>query len=849
MIFGGVEAWFLVPRSTPTTAFPLPASRDFSIRGGNACGKIVFVARMLHDSRLVSWNSFCTLAIPPFPFGAAGFLRRPEAISSAMADFKGGFAQNRLPAAAVQVVPFSLPEPEEAFVRLQTKTGIFWLDSSQPSPGSGRFSIMGCAPFARFRFAGGCFSFEREGATIETGVGGPWAALERRLVEYRIEPDTSRPVPFCGGAVGFFAYELGRIVEPTIGAAPVSQEIPDIELAWHDAAAVWDHTTGQSWLVGAGWRRPAEGAIAELRGWLSGALPASWRVLPEPAAPSLRANFTREDFIATVGRVRERIAAGEIYQMNLAQCFRGPLREAAPQLYRRLRRLNPAPMAAFIDTGEIAVLSSSPERFIAVEQGTIRTFPIKGTRPRGQTDSEDAAAKAALVASAKERAELLMIVDLMRNDLGRICRFGSVDVPRIHALETFATVHHLVGEVAGGLRGELTVTEILRAVFPGGSIAGAPKVRAMQLIEAMEPEPRGLFAGAIGYLGADGRIDLNIAIRTLVCRGGEVSFHVGAGIVWDSDPQAEYEETLAKGRALFAALGAPVPDAQCETVRVRTEIFDGELAPIPRDPADPAGVVGVFETLRLRAGRPEFLIEHGARYRAGCAHFNLSSAPSMETLAAAVTLLMKEDRLEDGVVRWSVWKEAGGGTHWRVRLEPPRPHMSKAILTATFATLRLPPADPGRACKHMGRGMWRDAVAAARAAGFDEAILLDDAGWVVEAGGANIFCVDASGGLQTPSLDSGPLPGVTRDQVITLARESGVSVRETRLTPTTMIAAREVFLTNALIGIRPLAAIDGTRFDAPGPVTARLQRAWAARFDAIQVCPATVRAQPKEIAP
>ena len=747
-----------------------------------------------------------------------------------MSDIKSGPAVGAR-FARVEIASSLLPDPEAAFVRLQSEPGVFWLDSSLHSPTAGHFSVMGCAPFARFRSWARRYAFEREGVTIDSGTGDPWAALERWLAAYRVEPDDRRPVPFCGGAVGFLAYELGRTIEPTVGAISVSSAVPDINLAWYDAAAVWDHVIGQSYLVGAGWLRPPAEAIAALRDRLTRALPESGPPLAAARPHVLESNFTRESFIEAVGRVRERIAAGEIYQMNLAQCFRGALVEPAPALYRRLRRLNPAPMAAFLDGGDgLAVLSSSPERFITVEQGKIRTFPIKGTRPRGSTEAEDVELKAALMLSGKERAELLMIVDLLRNDLGRVCRFGSVDVRRLHALESFATVHHLVGEVAGELRETVTTAELLRAVFPGGSITGAPKVRAMQLITEMEPEPRGLFAGAIGYLGADGRMDFNIAIRTLVCCGEQVSFHVGAGIVWDSDPAAEYEETLAKGRALFAALGAPFPESPPRADR--REMLNGELVPAPRMDADPAGAVGVFETLRLRAGKPEFFSEHATRYLAGCAFFKLSPAPSPETLRAAVDSLVKENRLTEGVVRWSVWKDGGNAPQWQVRLEPPRPHMGKPTLIATFSTVRLPPPDAERACKHMGRGLWRDALAAARAAGFDEVVLLDAAGRVIEGGGSNIFCVDEAGVLQTPSLDCGPLPGVTRAQVLALARGVGVPVREGLVTPAMVRGAREVFVTNALVGIRPLAAIDAIRLPAPGPVTARLRQAWEARFGA-----------------
>ncbi len=455
--------------------------------------------------------------------------------------------------APVSLVAWNAPAPEAAFARLQGRDGVFWLDSSLPSA-AGRFSIMGGRPFFLFRARGRrCETVWREdggrpsGSATRSGVD-PLAELEDALAAYRVSNDARRPVPFCGGAVGYLGYEFGR------GAGAPAGEAWDAHLAWYDAAAVWDHRENRAWLVGVAWRRPAEEAVAELAGWLAGAEPAP--PVPPPPPARLRADLTRPQYVAAVAGVRERIAAGEIYQMNLAQRFTCTVAESPRQLYRRLRALNPAPMGAYLEAGDWAVLSSSPERFLSVADGRIRTFPIKGTRPRGRTPAEDAALQAELLASEKERAELLMIVDLLRNDLGRICRFGSVGVRRLHDLESFATVHHLVGEVEGELRPGVGAADLLRAVLPGGSITGAPKIRAMQVIAETEPVPRGIFSGVLGYWSGCGRIDLSIAIRTIVWHRAEASFHVGAGIVWDSDAELEYEETLAKGRALRAALGA-----------------------------------------------------------------------------------------------------------------------------------------------------------------------------------------------------------------------------------------------------------------------------------------------------
>lgn len=446
--------------------------------------------------------------------------------------------------------------PVDAFRRLAARRGTFWLDSSLTRPGDGRFSVMGCEPRALFTARGERWRVEYAGRPAAEGEGNPLEKLDELVDAYRGEPVRGYDLPFWGGAVGWFSYDLGRRFETFGGTAAEDLPVPDIRLAWHDAAVVWDHQAGNCWLVGVGWDRSPDEAMDELAGRL-GEPP----LLPEsagiPPAVDFASNLRRADYLARVNEARAGIARGEIYQMNLVQRFEGPHHEPPAATYLRLRQLNPVPFAFFQDAGDLAVLGSSPERFLEVAPpNRIRACPIKGTRPRGRTPAEDAARADELRGSEKERAELLMIVDLMRNDLGRLCEFGSVRVNRLHALESFATVHHLIGEVEGALRSGTRVSDLLRATFPGGSITGAPKVSALGLIDRLEPHRRGIFMGATGYLSAHGRIDLGIAIRTIVCREGKAYFAVGAGIVWDSDAAAEYEETLAKGRALFAALGA-----------------------------------------------------------------------------------------------------------------------------------------------------------------------------------------------------------------------------------------------------------------------------------------------------
>jgi aminodeoxychorismate synthase component I len=285
------------------------------------------------------------------------------------------------------------------------------------------------------------------------------------------------------------------------------------------------------------------------------ASPPTWLVAGSEVAQRLgiRSTFSRDQYLAAVARVREYILAGDIFQANLSQRFEAPLRESPAALYQRLRRVNPAPFAAYLDLGGVQVLSASPERFLRVEgaTGQVESRPIKGTRPRGTGPMHDLALGQALTESAKDRAENLMIVDLLRNDLSRVCRPGTVRAPELFALEHHPTVHHLVSTVVGQLREGMTAGDLLRAAFPGGSITGAPKVRAMEIIAELEPTRRGVYCGSIGYLGFDGSLDTSIVIRTYLIRPGAVFFQAGGGIVADSDPAEEYQETLDKARGLI----------------------------------------------------------------------------------------------------------------------------------------------------------------------------------------------------------------------------------------------------------------------------------------------------------
>jgi para-aminobenzoate synthetase component 1 len=412
---------------------------------------------------------------------------------------------------------------------------------------------MGVEPFLVFRSKGRRIEVQRRGAEADELEGDPFEVLRALLRQHRAPRPAGAP-PFFGGAVGYFGYDLRHHIEECSAIAVDDCPVPDCYLGFYDAVIGVDHHEGEAYVCTVG--ENAEERAERLEGTVAeaGAAPEPSEGAPIGGEP--QSNFTRAEYVAAVERTKEYIAAGDIIQANLSQRFSAPLSTDPFDVYLRLRGANPAPFAAWLDCGDVCVASSSPELFLRVEGREVMTRPIKGTRPRGRTEAEDAALRRELVESEKDRAELLMITDLERNDLGRVCEYGSVRVPQLFTAETYATVHHLVATVTGSLREGVDCAELLRASFPGGSITGAPKIRAMEIIDELEPTRRGVYTGAIGYIGFDGSMELNIAIRTLVMREDMVHFQVGGGIVADSDPEAEYEETLDKAKGLMEALGA-----------------------------------------------------------------------------------------------------------------------------------------------------------------------------------------------------------------------------------------------------------------------------------------------------
>ncbi|MFC1872106.1 aminodeoxychorismate synthase component I [Chloroflexota bacterium] len=452
--------------------------------------------------------------------------------------------------------------PVELFGIFRPRKHCFFLDSGMDPAKLGRYSFMGAEPFLTISSRGGDVSVEREGR-MQQLEDNPFDVLGEFLREYQAAPPGD--LPFTGGAVGYFSYDLCHFIEKLPKTAVEDLGFAECFLGFYDGILVVDNLSGKVFAAAVGFPEldeagrytRAKTTLAELRNRVTNyKVPAEAQTLKPLAVTgiTLKSNFSRQYYLQAVATAREYISAGDIFQVNISQRFETALPIAPFELYRRLREINPAPFASYLDTGDMCVVGASPERFLKVNGREVETRPIKGTRPRGQTPAEDQALAAELMASAKDRAENVMIVDLERNDVGRVCRFGSVRVTGLAELEEFPTVFHLTSTVVGELAEGKDRIDLLKATFPGGSITGAPKVRAMEIIDELEPTRRSVYTGSIGYLGFDGNMDLNIVIRTILVKNNKAYFQVGGGIVYDSVPEQEYQETLDKARALIEAL-------------------------------------------------------------------------------------------------------------------------------------------------------------------------------------------------------------------------------------------------------------------------------------------------------
>jgi para-aminobenzoate synthetase component 1 len=464
------------------------------------------------------------------------------------------------------------PDPWDVARKLAHLPHLLFLDSSECGGERGRYSYVMAEPEV----------FDRTSVGLARIGGKPeprrdfFKSYSNRLLE-ESRPLPSELPPFRGGYAGLFGYGIARQLERILENEFDEFRTPDLAVGQYNWVFAFDHFANRSWLL---WNDPRTSKLNayhekarrrfsqlltlirsdEIRPprpmsdpWFHSEFRTPTSALP--GFPGVTSNFSREGYVNAIRRAVDYVHAGDVFQVNISQRLLAQMTEHPLDLYGRLRRVSPAPFACYFDLGDFQIASASPERFLEVSPtGEVSTRPIKGTRPRGKTSAEDAALLHDLTTNPKDRAENVMIVDLLRNDLGRVCEYGSVRVPAVCEVESFRQVHHLVSEVRGKLRPGKTAFDLLRAAFPGGSVTGAPKVRAMEIIAELEPTARGPYCGSIGWIGFDGAMDTNILIRTFTAGRGWLQFPVGGGIVADSDPATEYEETLHKAAGLLRAL-------------------------------------------------------------------------------------------------------------------------------------------------------------------------------------------------------------------------------------------------------------------------------------------------------
>jgi len=447
-------------------------------------------------------------------------------------------------------IPYS-PDSSILFDKFADEPWSVFLDSNQPEAIHGRYDIISSRPKV-------CITSKNNKNSINSWSdslsvpGDPFSILKENL-QFNKSKDQELKLPFIGGAIGYFSYDLGRSLEKLPSIAEDDLSLPDMKVGIYSWAIIVDHNKKNSVLVGDKTDLRMQRDWNDLLSYVLDKAPLKKRQKFNVLS-NVESNLSEETYAQSFAKIKSYIKEGDCYQVNLAQRFNVSIEGDVWQAYRLLRSINPSPFSAYLNYKDFHVLSNSPERFLSVSNEIVQTKPIKGTRPRSKNSHEDNALLQELINSEKDQAENVMIVDLLRNDISKNCALGSVKVPKLFDIESYPNVHHMVSTITGKLRENRSAIDLLRGCFPGGSITGAPKLRSMEIIEELEPNRRGIYCGAIGYISNDGNMDTNIAIRTILHKNNNMYFYAGGGIVYDSEVKAEYQETFDKAAAMMQVL-------------------------------------------------------------------------------------------------------------------------------------------------------------------------------------------------------------------------------------------------------------------------------------------------------
>ncbi|MEF8822975.1 MAG: aminodeoxychorismate synthase component I [Desulfohalobiaceae bacterium] len=691
-----------------------------------------------------------------------------------------------------------------------------------------RRSFLAAAPWLTLKARGKNVELKVDGYTT-CQEGDPFKVVSRVLDFHRLTGyGDATPV---SGLFGYLAYDLKNQIENLPQTAVDDLGLPQMLL--YAPLALVEHLSGSCqatlWIPLRRGESPER--AEEIREWFE-----ARRHTPAPAYqtgcgpdPSLESTFSRDGYKRAVNAIREYIRSGHVYQVNLSQRFRLKACGDGFSTFRELFGANPAPFYASIQAEDHQILSTSPERFLARQGREVESRPIKGTRPRGETQRQDERNAEELLASDKDDAELSMIVDLIRNDLGKVCAPGSIEVSRHKQLESYANVHHLVSVVSGRLIEGATSTDLIRAAFPGGSITGCPKVRAMEIIDELEPRNRHVYTGSIGYLGFNPCLDLSIAIRTVTLLDDEAIYSVGGGVVLDSDPEEEYRETLDKGRTLKDRLAPGTSESG-----IREQVWmDGGL--VPREEAvlpvlSPGFQYGqgVFETVRAFDGIPYFLEDHVRRLRSSWRELFPTAAPDPDWQEVLRQVLCANG-LEQGPAMVKIVAARGERTappyddvllvraaryiHRLEQLDADGLHL------ALYGEPRRTPLASHKTLNHL---LERLAGEWARDRGFHEAMILNPDGSVSETNSANLIALFDAKAVFPESEHV--LPGITAEKTLPLLREMGYSIKRQKLRPADLYPADAVLLTNSLMGVVSANTLEGSPLADGRQIASRLCR-------------------------
>ncbi len=665
-------------------------------------------------------------------------------------------------------------------------------------------------------------------------AGDPFTILRQVLSHCRLA-ETRAQLPLSSGLLGYLAYDLKDCLEQLPRTSVDDLELPLMQLAAPGVLVIHDRLTDETTLLAMALDGDDDARLERAAQFKRALRASQERERPPPPPPfaALTSGLSRAKYCAAVDAIRKYILDGDAYQVNVARRFETPCASDPFDCFAEMYALNPAPFFAYINAGAHQIVSSSPERFIEVRGGSIETRPIKGTRPRGKTAEQDAALRSELEQSAKEDAELSMIVDLLRNDLGKVCRPGSVRVVEHKRLEAYQNVYHLVSIVRGELDPGQDAVAVLRATFPGGSITGCPKIRAMEIIDELEPVRRHIYTGSIGYIGFDGAMDLSIAIRTATFTRGKAVFSVGAGIVFDSDPASEFEETIHKGRTLMQALtrsgAAPEAERGEGTVWHDGAFTSGAAATVPMDCEGLAYGYGIFETLRVQAGRPILLDAHVERFERAWRELFRCEPPDV-TWGDVIAQLIRKNALSNttAVVKlMALVRSPAGSPPAQTLFASARPYVPRPALSLRAGmSLRVYPHrrhTPLAEHKTLNYLFYRLAGDWAKRHGADEALILNADGSVSETNTASLCCITGD----TACFPTSPhaLPGTMAAEVRRLLARWGLRVEDRRLSVHDLVTADQVLLTSSLMGAVPALSLDGAELRPVGGLCAKLNRA------------------------